>query len=95
MEWLEVLGLVSIIVLNIGWWVQVYKVVTTKKCEDLSLAFMGLGFVSFIGLQIYTIEYGNMIYILGNQIGMTGVGILFLLKVLNIKGKWGLLPEQV
>ena len=82
MEFLPALGLVSVILLNLGWGIQVFQVIKTKQTRDLSLLFLMIAFFSFIGLQIYTIlEVDNMVYIIGNSIGMTFVGILLLLKI--------------
>ncbi|MFO7793245.1 MAG: hypothetical protein R6W73_09770 [Candidatus Saliniplasma sp.] len=82
MEFLSALGLVSIILLNLGWGIQVFQVVKTKQTRDLSLLFLTVAFFSFIGLQIYTIlEVDNMVYIIGNSIGMTFVGVLLVLKI--------------
>ena len=82
MEFLSALGLVSIVLLNLGWGIQVFQVVKTKQTRDLSLLFLIVAFFSFIGLQIYTVlEVDNMVYIIGNSIGMTFVGILLVLKI--------------
>jgi len=82
MEFLSALGLVSIVLLNLGWGIQVFQVVKTKQTRDLSLLFLTVAFFSFIGLQVYTVlEVDNMIYIIGNSIGMTFVGILLVLKI--------------
>ncbi len=82
MEFLSALGLISIILLNLGWGIQVFQVVKTKQTRDLSLLFLIVAFFSFIGLQVYTVlEVDNMVYIIGNSIGMTFVGILLVLKI--------------
>jgi len=82
MEFLSALGLISIVLLNLGWGIQVFQVVKTKQTRDLSLLFLIVAFFSFIGLQIYTVlEVDNMVYIIGNSIGMTFVGILLVLKI--------------
>ncbi len=82
MEFLSALGLVSIVLLNLGWGIQVFQVVKTKQTRDLSLLFLIVAFFSFIGLQVYTVlEVDNMVYIIGNSIGMTFVGILLVLKI--------------
>jgi len=82
MELISILGLASIIMLNMGWGIQAYQVVKTKQTRDLSLMFLLVAFFSFIGLQIYTVlEVDNMVYIIGNSIGMTFVGVLLFLKI--------------
>lgn len=82
MEFLSALGLISIILLNLGWGIQVFQVVKTKQTRDISLLFLIVAFFSFIGLQVYTVlEVDNMVYIIGNSIGMTFVGILLVLKI--------------
>ncbi|MFW5903945.1 MAG: hypothetical protein ACOC89_02770 [Candidatus Saliniplasma sp.] len=82
MELLPLLGLVSVIMLNLGWGIQVFQVIKTKQTRDLSFLFLTIAFFSFIGLQIYTLlEVDNMVYIIGNSIGMTFVGILLVLKI--------------
>ena len=82
MEFLSALGLVSIVLLNLGWGIQVFQVVKTKQTRDISLLFLIVAFFSFIGLQVYTVlEVDNMVYIIGNSIGMTFVGILLVLKI--------------
>lgn len=74
MELLPLLGLVSVIMLNLGWGIQVFQVIKTKQTRDLSFLFLTIAFFSFIGLQIYTLlEVDNMVYIIGNSIGMTFV----------------------
>ncbi len=82
MEFLPLLGLISIIILNMGWGIQVFHVVKTKKTRELSLLFLSVAFVSFIGLQIYTVlEVQNLVYIIGNSIDISFVGVLLILKV--------------
>lgn len=82
MEFLQVLGFISIIALNMGWGLQVLQVIKTKQTRDLSLLFLTVAFISFIGLQIYTVlDVKNMVYIVGNFIGATFVGILLVLKI--------------
>ncbi len=82
MEFLQVLGFISIIALNMGWGLQVLQVIKTKQTRDLSLLFLTVAFISFIGLQIYTVlDVKNMVYIVGNFIGVTFVGILLVLKI--------------
>ncbi|MFO7991888.1 MAG: hypothetical protein R6U61_06315 [Thermoplasmata archaeon] len=79
---LSALGLISIIMLNMGWGIQVFQVLKTKQTRDLSLMFLVVAFFSFIGLQIYTVlDVNNLVYIIGNTIGVTFVGILLLLKI--------------
>ncbi len=82
MEPLHILGLISIIMLNMGWGIQVYQVAKTKQTRDLSLMFLLVAFFSFIGLQIYTVlEVENLVYIIGNTIGVSFVGMLLVLKI--------------
>ncbi|MFW5946010.1 MAG: hypothetical protein ACOCTN_03960 [Candidatus Natronoplasma sp.] len=81
-EFLPLLGLVSIIALNMGWGLQLFQVIKTKQTRDLSLMFLIVAFISFLGLQTYTVfEVGNVVYIIGNSIGITFVGILLVLKL--------------
>ncbi len=81
-DFLPILGLVSVICLNMGWGIQVFRVIKTKQTRDLSLTFLTVAFISFIGLQIYTVlEVANLVYIIGNTIGATFVGVLLFLKL--------------
>ncbi len=80
MDLWNLLGLVSIVVLNAGWWAQVAKVVKTKSTRDLSTLFLVMAIVCFTGLQVYTLHIVNWVYLIGNSIGMGGVVALIFLK---------------
>ncbi len=81
-DFLQLLGLISIIGLNMGWGIQIYRVIKTKQTRDLSLMFLIVAFISFLGLQLYTVhEVGNLVYIIGNSVGVTFVGVLLILKI--------------
>lgn len=81
MQSIDLLGLVSVVILNLGWGLQVSKVLKTERVRDLSFPFLVVTFVCFITLQSYTVYVQNWVYAVGNSIGMTFVGILLLLKL--------------
>ncbi len=82
MKYIEILGLISIVLLDSGWGIQAYQVFKTKKVRDLSLLFLSVAFFSFIGLQIYTIlDVESIPYLVGNSMGITFVGILLYQKI--------------
>ena len=80
MQSIDLIGLVSIVILNSGWGLQVSKVLKTRRARDISFPFLALTFVCFITLQSYTIYVQNWVYAVGNSIGITFVGILLILK---------------
>ncbi|MDG6221399.1 MAG: hypothetical protein QCI38_08150 [Candidatus Thermoplasmatota archaeon] len=81
MDGLEMLGYSSIIILNMGWWIQVYHVLRTKHARDISLLFLVTTITCFIGLQAYTWFIYNPVYLVGNGIGIAGVSVLLALKI--------------
>ncbi|MCK4718305.1 MAG: hypothetical protein KAT70_06515 [Thermoplasmata archaeon] len=79
MDRMETLGYVSIIVLNLGWWIQVRHVAKTRRATGISVLFLFTVLFSFTALQIYTLQVGNRVYIVVNSIGMAGVAALLFL----------------
>ena len=79
MDSVELLGYVSIIILNLGWWIQVLHVLRTKHVKGISRPFLAVMFTCFIALQYYTWTIRNWVYLVGNGIGMAGIGVLLFL----------------
>ncbi|GEM_PF-5155613 len=75
----EIIGYVSIIILNLGWWIQVCHVLKTRHVKGISRPFLSVMFSCFIFLQYYTWTIHNWVYLVGNGIGMAGVGVLLVL----------------
>jgi len=65
---------VAILLLNVGWFVQMKRIVNRKSSDDISLFNLFIMTSGFILLQTYTLtEAWDPVYALSNFVGLTGV----------------------
>ena len=68
---MELAGLVGILIISSSGITQLYKAIHSHSVKDLSLLFFILILIGIVLLSIYSVSIGNMIYTIGNIISFT------------------------
>lgn len=79
---MKLVATIAVILLNIGWAAQGWRVYKRKSSDDISLVQLFIMMIGFILLQIYTFtEAWDIIYVISNFVGLFGVTALSALTI--------------
>jgi len=68
------MAFIAILLLNVGWFVQIGRVIERKSSDDISLANLIIMISGFVLLQTYTfVAAWDPIYAISNFVGLFGV----------------------